>query len=252
MQDGATTVDPAEIARFSALADQWWDPAGAMAALHRFNPVRLAYIRERLCAAFGRDGRALDALDGLSVLDVGCGGGLVAEPLARMGGRVTGIDAAAANVGAARSHAGQEGLDVDYRCATAEELSAAGERFDAVLCLEIVEHVADRDLFLDCCASLVAEGGILVAATLNRTPRAFLEAVVVGERVLRWLPRGTHDWRRFVRPSELARALRRNGLAVTDLAGLSFGPLAGGWRRSADVSVNYILAAERPESRRGG
>lgn len=243
--DGRTTVDPAEIARFSALAGQWWDSGGDFAPLHRFNPIRLEYIRDRLCKVFGRNRRSFDALAGLRVLDVGCGGGLVSEPLARMGASVTGIDVSGANVGAARAHAREEGVDIDYRCVTIEEIRAAGEQFDAVLCMEVVEHVADVDLFVECCASAVADGGAIVAATLNRTPRAFLEGIVVAEYLLRWLPRGTHDWRRFVRPSELARALRRNGFAVSDLSGLSFDPLAGEWRRSANVSVNYILSAER-------
>ena len=244
--DGATTVDPAEIARFSALAGQWWDPGGDFAPLHRFNPVRLEYIRDRLCEAFGRNRRSFDALAGLRILDVGCGGGLVSEPLARMGASVTGIDVSEANVGAARTHAREEGLDIDYRCVTIEEMRDAGELFDAVLCLEVVEHVADVGLFVRCCAATVADGGVMIAATLNRTPRAFLEGIVAAEYLLRWLPRGTHDWRRFVRPSELARALRENGFAVSDLSGLSFDPLEGEWRRSASVSVNYILSAERP------
>lgn len=245
MRGSGTTVDPAEIARFSGLADQWWDPAGDFAPLHRLNPLRLAYIRDRLCEGFGRDLRSRSALAGLTVLDVGCGGGLVAEPVARMGATVTGIDAADANVEAARVHAGRQGVEVDYRCMGAEDLRLTGERFDVVLALEVVEHVVDAGLFIDCCAAMVADGGMMVLSTLNRTPRSFLEAIVVGEYVLRWLPRGTHDWCRFVRPSELARGLRRNGFVVGDISGLSFSPLAREWRMSADVSVNYILAAAR-------
>lgn len=236
-----TTIDAAEVARFSAMADEWWDPAGSFKPLHKFNPVRLGYIRDRLCAHFGRDPRSLTPLDGLSLLDVGCGGGLISEPLARMGAAVTGIDASEKNIGTARTHAARSGIAIDYRCTTAEDLRDAGEAFDVVLSLEVVEHVADVDLFLNSCAALVRDGGATVLATLNRTPKAFMFGIVGAEYVMRWLPRGTHDWKKFVRPSELAAGLRRGGVDVADISGLSFDLLGDEWRVSDDVSVNYIL-----------
>jgi 2-polyprenyl-6-hydroxyphenyl methylase/3-demethylubiquinone-9 3-methyltransferase len=242
--DGAT-VDPAEIARFSALAADWWDPAGKFGPLHKLNPVRLAYIRDRLCAQFGRDGRAPRPLSGLRVLDIGCGGGLVTEPMARLGATVTGVDASATNIGVASAHAAQGDLTIDYRHGTAEALVAAGERFDAVLALEIIEHVADVDAFLGACAALTKPGGALILATLNRTPQSFLLAIVGAEYVLRWLPRGTHDWRKFVRPSELAAALRRHGAAVGDLTGVVYNPLSDSWRISRDLGVNYLAFAAK-------
>lgn len=241
----AGTVDAEEIARFSAMAEEWWDPAGKFRPLHKFNPVRLAWLRERLCAHFGRDPRSMTPFEGLRLLDVGCGGGLIAEPFARMGATVTGIDAAERNIGTARTHAAQSGVAVDYRVTTAEALGADGETFDAVLSLEVIEHVADIDLFLDACAGLVADGGALALATLNRTPKAFMLGIVGAEYVLRWLPRGTHDWRKFVRPSELARGLRRNGLTVAEITGLGFDLLDDSWRTTEDVSVNYMMFATR-------
>lgn len=239
----AGTVDDDEVARFSALAGAWWDPDGDFAPLHRFNPVRLGYIRDRLCAHFGRPTRALRPFEGLEALDVGCGGGLIAEPLARLGAGVTGIDASARNIAVAAAHAGEQGLAIDYRETTAEALAASGARFDVVLALEIVEHVADIGLFLDSCAALVRPGGALLLATLNRTPKSFLFAIVGGEYVLRWLPRGTHRWDRFVRPSELAAALRPNRLRIADIEGMHYDPLAGDWRLGGDVAVNYIAFA---------
>lgn len=246
--DAATgaTVDPAEIARFSALASEWWDPAGKFGPLHKLNPLRLAYIRDRLCTRFGRDGRSPRPLTGLKVLDIGCGGGLVSEPLTRLGATVTGVDASATNIGVARTHAAEGDLAITYRHGTAEDLAAAGERFDAVLALEIVEHVADLDAFLGACTMLVRPGGGLVVATLNRTPQSFLLAIVGAEYVLRWLPRGTHDWRKFVRPSELAASLRRHGADVEDLTGVVYNPLSDAWRTSRDLGVNYLAFATTP------
>lgn len=245
-RDGESTMaDPAEIARFSALADEWWDPSGSFRPLHQLNPLRLGYIRDQLCARFGRDPRSLAPLTGLSVLDMGCGGGLISEPVARMGADVTGIDPSEANIGTARLHAVRSGVKIDYRCASPEALSASGERFDAVLSLEVVEHVADRNLFIDACASLVSGEGAMILSTLNRTPKAFLFGIVGAEYVMRWLPRGTHDWRKFARPSELGRALRRNGMTVADISGMSFDLLRNEWRLTGDVSVNYILFAHK-------
>jgi len=241
VQTAQTTIDADEVARFSAMADEWWDPTGKFRPLHKFNPIRLGYIRDRLCAHFDRDPRSLTPLDELTLLDVGCGGGLLSEPLARMGAIVTGIDASEKNIGTARAHAARSDVEIDYRCSTAEDLMAAGETFDIVLSLEVVEHVADVDLFLDSCTALVRDGGAMILATLNRTPKAFMFGIVGAEYVMRWLPRGTHDWKKFVRPSELSRGLRRNGVDVSDISGLSFNPLSDEWRVSGDVSVNYIL-----------
>ena len=244
------SVDPAEIERFAALAERWWDRHGAFRALHALNPVRIAYVRDALLADAPPDARAdtspLKPLAGLRLLDVGCGGGLMAEPLCRLGADVVAIDAAEANVRAARHHAEEQGLAIDYRHATAEALAADGERFDAVLALEIVEHVADLDVFAEACGSLVKPGGTLVVATLNRTLAAYALAIVAAERILGWLPAGTHDWSRFVRPAEMVRLLRRHGLAVADMQGMVYSPLAGGWTTSPNLAVNYIVHARKP------
>lgn len=240
-----SSVDPDEIARFEAMAAQWWDPDGKFAPLHKFNPVRLAWIRERLVRHFGRDPAALRPFEGLRVLDIGCGGGLVSEPMARMGAQIVGVDASSRNVEIARIHARQGGLDIDYRAGTAESLQAAGERFDVVLNLEVVEHVADPAAFLASCAALVAPGGAMVVATINRTPQAFALAIVGAEYVLRWLPRGTHRWSKFVRPAEIAAALRPTGLELREFAGMTYNPLADRWRVGRDLGVNYMAFAAR-------
>lgn len=237
------TADPDEVGRFAAHSAAWWDPSGSFAPLHRLNPVRLEYIRSELLSRFARDRQGLAPFDGLSLLDIGCGGGLVAEPMARLGFRVTAIDAAAEAIAVARSHAEEAGLAIDYRVATAEDLAGEGRRFDAVLALEIVEHVADRDAFFAAVGALVRPGGAFIGATLNRTLRAFALAIVGAEYVLNWLPRGTHEWRRFVRPSEFALGLRRNGLATTRLAGVTYNVLSGNWSLSGDLSTNYLLTA---------
>jgi 2-polyprenyl-6-hydroxyphenyl methylase/3-demethylubiquinone-9 3-methyltransferase len=240
---GGASVDPEEVAKFSALAAEWWDPAGKFRPLHRLNPTRLAFIRDRAAAHFGRDPGAAQPLAGLSVLDVGCGGGLLTEPLSRLGAEVTGIDAAARNIQVASLHAAQSGLEIDYRHAAAEELADAGEAFDLVLTMEVVEHVADVGAFLAACGALVKPGGIMAAATLNRTPKAFLLAIVGAEYLLRWLPPGTHDWRRFLRPSELAAALRPAGLELTEVTGVAYNPLTDAWRLGRDTAVNYMVVA---------
>jgi 2-polyprenyl-6-hydroxyphenyl methylase/3-demethylubiquinone-9 3-methyltransferase len=240
------TVDAGEVARFERIARTWWDPEGAMKTLHRFNPVRLAYIRDAAAAHYGREPRNGKPLAGLSVLDVGCGGGLLCEPLTRLGATVTGIDPAPTNVEVARLHAGQSGLAVTYRQATVEELVAEGARFDIVLAMEVVEHVADVSLFTAECCRAVAPGGLLVMATLNRTLRAFALAIVGAEYVLGWLPKGTHQWDKFVTPAELAAAIAGGGLAVTDEAGVVYNPLAGTWRLSDDMAVNYMVLAKAP------
>ena len=243
-----TTVDEREVAQFSRLATRWWDPFGPFAPLHKFNPHRLALIRDEACQHFGRDRHAKRPLAGLRVLDVGCGGGLVAEPMARMGAAVTGIDASSQNIAAARAHAASASLRIDYRAETAEGLAASGETWDLVLALEIVEHVADVDLFLSKCAALVPPGGLLVVATINRTLRSLATAKIGAEYVLRWLPRGTHDWRKFLPPERVEGAAMASGLSVRRTAGLTYLPLLDGWRVGEDLSVNYMVFAVRPSA----
>lgn len=245
MTETATTVDPREVERFAALAAEWWNPRGKMKVLHKFNPVRLAYLRERIVVHFGLDPKAIRPLEGLSLLDIGCGGGLLSEPLARMGAAVTGIDPAERNVRIASLHAEESGIPVAYRATTAEALADEGARFDVVMTMEVVEHVADVNLFLARAAEMVKPGGLLFAATLNRTKRSFALAIVGAEYVLGWLPRGTHDWNRFITPDELQIALEAGGLKVTDREGVVFNPLADEWRRSSDLSVNYMMVAEK-------
>ena len=237
------TASGEEIARFSRLADAWWDPHGEFRPLHQLNPVRVAYIRNAVARHFGLDPSATRPLAGLAVIDIGCGGGLVAEASARLGARLTGIDASAESVRVAELHARREGLDVRYRCAAPEDLASDGERFDVVLALEVVEHVADLDRFVEACAALRAPGGVMVFATLNRTLKSLALAKVGAEYVLRWLPAGTHDWRKFVRPSELAAVLRRHGLDVSDLTGVTYDPLRRSWSLSRDLDVNYMGVA---------
>ncbi len=245
----SASVDPDEIAKFAALAGEWWDPAGKFAPLHRLNPARLTFIRDRIAAHKDRDPLAERPLAGLRVLDIGCGGGLLCEPLTRLGAQVTGIDAAEPNVAAAARHAAEAGLDIDYRHGTAEALAAEtragnGAGFDLVLNMEVVEHVADVAAFLQASAALVAPGGAMALATLNRTPKSFALAIVCAEYLLRWLPRGTHDWRRFLRPSELVAYLRAAGLETRELTGVTYNPLTGAWRLAPrDLDVNYMIVA---------
>jgi 2-polyprenyl-6-hydroxyphenyl methylase / 3-demethylubiquinone-9 3-methyltransferase len=241
----ASTVDPSEVERFARLSAEWWNPRGKMAPLHKFNPVRLGYIRDAACRQFGRDARAADSLSGLRILDIGCGGGVLAEPLARLGAAVLGADPAESNIAIARRHAADSGLVIDYRVTTAEALNAGGERFDIVLAMEVVEHVTDVPLFVGCCAAMVKPGGLLIAATLNRTLKSFALAIVGAEYVLGWLPRGTHQWDKFVTPEELEAAVEDGGLRVIDSAGVVYDLLDDRWRLSSDTSVNYMLTAER-------
>ena len=240
-----SSIDAAEVERFARHAGDWWAPRGPMAALHKLNPVRVAYIRDKACERFGRDARKLDCLTGLRILDIGCGGGILSEPLARLGADVVGADPATENIEAARTHAGESGLAIDYRATTAEDLAVAGETFDVVLAMEVVEHVADVSSFVATCAGMVRPGGLLIAATLNRTLKSFALAIVGAEYVLRWLPRGTHDWAHFVTPRELRLALRSAGLKILDETGVVYHPLTATWRPSRDMDVNYIIAAER-------
>jgi 2-polyprenyl-6-hydroxyphenyl methylase/3-demethylubiquinone-9 3-methyltransferase len=241
----ASTVDQAEVDRFSALAEDWWNPRGKMAPLHKFNPVRLGYIRDRAADCFGRNPKQLGCLRALRFLDIGCGGGILSEPLARLGAAVIGADPSQTNIEAARHHAAQSGLSINYRQTTAEQLAEAGERFDVVLAMEVVEHVADVNLFVKCCASMVKPGGLMIAATLNRTLKSFALAIVGAEYILRWLPRGTHQWDKFVTPNELEIAMERGGLRVTDEQGVIYNLLRDEWQLSSDTDVNYMLAAER-------
>jgi 2-polyprenyl-6-hydroxyphenyl methylase / 3-demethylubiquinone-9 3-methyltransferase len=241
-----STIDAGEVERFSALAAEWWNPNGKFRPLHKFNPVRLAYIRDQIATRFGRDSHAARPFEGLRILDIGCGGGILCEPLARLGADMVGADPAAANIEAARLHATQSGLAIDYRLTTAEALADAGERFDVVLAMEVVEHVADVALFVKRCAEMVKPGGLMIAATLNRTLKSFALAIVGAEYVLGWLPRGTHQWDKFVTPNELEIALERGGLRVTGETGVIYNLLADRWQISTDTDVNYMVTAEKP------
>jgi 2-polyprenyl-6-hydroxyphenyl methylase/3-demethylubiquinone-9 3-methyltransferase len=241
-----STIDPAEIGRFDALAATWWDPDGPMKPLHGMNPVRLGFIRDRAAAHFGIDARQMSLLAGLAVADVGCGGGLLSEPLARMGARVTGLDPSTQNIAVAMAHAARMELDIRYLPTTIEDVVAQRERFDMVTALEVVEHVADVPAFLAALSGALKPGGLLVMSTLNRTLRAYAAAIIGAEHILRWLPRGTHDWNKFVRPEELHAGLEHAGLKLIETRGMVPDPLRGGWRLSRDTGVNYILAARKP------
>ena len=241
----SSTIDPSEVARFDRLARDWWDPNGPMRALHRLNPVRLQYIRDRACGQFGRDERAPHCLHDLTVLDVGCGAGLLCEPLARLGASVTGLDPAATNIAVARLHAERAGLAIDYRSDTVEAVVAGEERFDVVLAMEVVEHVADVKAFVSACCAAVKPDGLLVMATINRTLRAFALVIVGAEYILGWLPKGTHQWDKFVTPEELAAAIAAGGLSVINRRGAVYNPITAQWLLAGDMSVNYMLAAER-------
>jgi 2-polyprenyl-6-hydroxyphenyl methylase / 3-demethylubiquinone-9 3-methyltransferase len=239
------TVDPAEVARFEAIARTWWDPRGPMRTLHKFNPVRLSFIRDEVARHFDRDPLQEGCLDGLSLIDVGCGGGVLSEPLARMGATVTGLDPAPTNIEVARLHAERSGVEVDYRGQRIEDVVAAGERYDIVIAMEVVEHVADVDAFVAACCKAVKPGGLLFMATINRTMRAYALAIVGAEFILGWLPRGTHQWDRFVTPSELEGAIADGGLSVVETTGVVYNPLADKWSLSRDTGVNYMVFAAR-------
>jgi 2-polyprenyl-6-hydroxyphenyl methylase/3-demethylubiquinone-9 3-methyltransferase len=238
------TIDEAEVARFAAIGAAWWDGNGPMRALHHFNPVRVAYLRDLLRQRLTPPGEGIQPLFGLDVLDIGCGGGLLAEPLARLGAKVTGIDPAAESLAVARSHAQSESLAVDYRCISAAALAQSGARFDAVLAMEVIEHVRDMPAFVRTAARLVRPSGLLVAATLNRTLKSFAFAILGAEYVLGWVPKGTHDWEKFVRPAELEGALQEVGLTVFDRTGVIYHPLFDAWQLSPNMDINYMMAAE--------
>jgi len=242
----ATTIDPSEVEHFSALAAEWWDPDGKFHTLHKINPVRLAYIREAAVSRFNLDASSLAPLKGRTLLDIGCGGGLLSEPLSRMGANVTAIDPSEKNISTAATHASESGVDIDYRATTAEELCATGVRYDIVLNMEVVEHVADVDLFMKTTAEIVAPGGIMVVATLNRTFKAFALAIVGAEYILRWLPKGTHSWDKFVTPEEIRSAITANGMSVSAQSGIAYNPLSDEWKLSKDMDVNYMMVTQKP------
>ena len=248
MQASETTVDPAEIAKFEAMAAEWWDPHGKFKPLHMLNPCRLDYITTQIAAQFSRDLTAQAPFSGLRILDIGCGGGLLSEPMARLGADVVGADAAAGNIPVARIHAEQSGLEVDYRHVTAEALAADGEQFDAVLNMEVVEHVADPLAYLTACRQLLKPGGIQICSTLNRNPKSYVMAIVGAEQIMRWLPKGTHDWSKFITPDKLFDLLTQSGLEPVDRKGFVFNPLLWSWSLSdRDLSVNYVTASVKPD-----
>lgn len=245
MSDSATTIDQAEVDRFSKLAAEWWNPKGKFKPLHKFNPVRLTYIRDTVCNHFDRDPKSAKPFEGLRLLDIGCGGGLLSEPMARLGAEVVGADASETNIEVAKIHATQSGVSVDYRATTSEALQEAGETFDVILNMEVVEHVADVDLFLKSCAAMVRPGGLMFIATINRTMKAWGLAIVGAEYVLGWLPKGTHQYEKLVKPDEIDTALADTGVEVFDRSGVFYNVLADEWRLSPDMDVNYMVVARR-------
>jgi 2-polyprenyl-6-hydroxyphenyl methylase/3-demethylubiquinone-9 3-methyltransferase len=243
----ANTVDSEEIERFSRIAEEWWDTQGKFKPLHRIAPVRVEYIKQQVNNHFGTPQNETSPFEGLTLLDIGCGGGLVSEPMARLGARVTGVDASQKNISVASLHAQQGGLEIDYRATSPETMQKEAEKFDVVLALEIVEHVADIPAFVQACAALVKPGGLMIWSTINRTPKSYALAIVGAEYILRWLPVGTHQWQKFVRPSELGMQLQAQGLKLTDMQGMVMNPLNFQWRLDKkDLQVNYLLCAEKP------
>ena len=247
MQPELNTVDPAEVAKFEAMAAEWWDPKGKFKPLHMLNPCRLDYITSQIAAEFNRDLSQDKPFEGLRILDIGCGGGLLSEPMARLGATVVGADAAERNIPVARVHAEQSGLTIDYRHTTAEAIAEAGEQFDAVLNMEVVEHVADPQEFLTVCQTLVKPGGIMICSTLNRNAKSFAAAIIGAEYVMRWLPKGTHEWNKFITPDELFAMLEKGGLSPVDRKGFVFNPITWNWSISdRDLSVNYVTTSQKP------
>jgi 2-polyprenyl-6-hydroxyphenyl methylase/3-demethylubiquinone-9 3-methyltransferase len=247
VRPGTPTLDDTEVKRFATLAAEWWDPNGKFRPLHKLGPARLAFIRQEIVRHFALASGGLRPFADLTILDIGCGGGLVSEPVARLGGTVTGIDPAVENIEAARRHASGQDLTIDYRASLVEDLAAEGRTFDCVLCLEVVEHVPDVAAFLATCAKLVRPGGLMILSTINRTLKAYALAIVGAEYILRWLPVGTHQWERFVTPDELARHAETAGLSVSAREGLVYNPLTDAWSLSADLDVNYMASAARPQ-----
>ncbi|MBI6629346.1 bifunctional 2-polyprenyl-6-hydroxyphenol methylase/3-demethylubiquinol 3-O-methyltransferase UbiG [Pontibaca salina] len=248
MQARQTTVDPAEIAKFEAMAADWWDPKGKFKPLHMMNPCRLDYITNQIGGQFDCDLTANGPFRGLRILDIGCGGGLLSEPMARLGGDVVGADAAELNISVAQIHAQQSGLSIDYRHTTAEALADAGEQFDVVLNMEVIEHVADPLTFLTACRRLLKPGGLHICSTINRNPKSFAMTIIGAEMIMRWLPRGTHEWSKFITPDELFELLHRAGLNPVDRKGFVFNPVTWQWRLSVrDLGVNYVTASVKPD-----
>lgn len=239
------TLDPDEIERFSQIADEWWDPRGKFRPLHQLNPVRVAFIKDEICRHFQKDPHAPDPLSGLKILDIGCGGGLLCEPMARLGADITGVDPAHRTIKAARSHAESMGLQIDYRASRAEDLLAAEEMFDIVINMEVIEHVPDVPAFLNICSELVRPGGLMLASTLNRTLKSYGLAIVGAEYIMRWLPIGTHQWQRFVSPDELKKAMLDAKLTDVEMTGMSYNPLTGRWSLGSDLDVNYLASAKK-------
>ncbi|MGH1464007.1 MAG: bifunctional 2-polyprenyl-6-hydroxyphenol methylase/3-demethylubiquinol 3-O-methyltransferase UbiG [Cognatishimia sp.] len=246
MQPTLNTVDPAEVAKFEAMAAEWWDPKGKFKPLHMLNPCRLDYITQQIAAEFDRDLSADLPFSGLRLLDIGCGGGLLSEPMARLGATVVGADAAERNIPVAQVHAEHSGLTIDYRHTTAEAIAESGEQFDVVLNMEVVEHVADPQEFLTVCQQLVRPGGLMICSTLNRTTKSFGAAIIGAEWIMRWLPKGTHEWRKFITPDELYTMLAKGGLTPVDRTGFVFNPLGWSWSLSEkDLSVNYVTTSTK-------
>ena len=246
MSKQATTIDDAEVARFSAIAAEWWSPTGKFRPLHKFNPVRLAYIKEQVCQHFNIDPSKPKPFKGLRILDIGCGGGLLCEPMSRLGAEIVGADASEVNIEVAKIHAQQTGVTVDYRATTSEALAADGEQFDIILNMEVVEHVADVDLFMASCCEMVKPGGLMFMATINRTAKARMLAIFMAEKVLRWLPVGTHEFEKLVKPEELEEAFAKGGMSLLDESGVTYNPVLDRWSKSKDMDVNYMMLATKP------
>lgn len=240
-----STINDAEIEKFSKMSAEWWDPLGKFKPLHKFNPIRLQYLKNKLCSYFQRDAKSLQPLKGLKILDIGCGGGLLSEPLTRLGAEVTGVDASALNISIARQHAEEMGLQIDYRISTAEDLLKSGEKFDVVLNMEVIEHVDNVDFFMESCAALVKKDGLMFLATINRTLKAWALAIIGVEYILNWLPRGTHQYEKFITPTEAKLYLKNNGFKLYDETGVCYNPIKDVWSLTSDMSVNYILCSSK-------